>query len=322
MTIVPVPVSGTLSSFAVNSGLRLYYEWWVPRAPRAMLVVVHGLAEHSGRYGALVRHCVARGFGVALYDQRGHGQSDGPRGHFDHVQDLLSDLAQFVQFTKESHPGVPVILVGHSFGGQLALNFVVRYAKGLRGLIVSSPNIALKMKLAWWKRLCGEQLYRIAPRLRVGNNIDPRWLSNDPDVVRAFEQDPRICRTLTLHAAREIMRNLDVVMALASRIHIPALFLHAGDDRICDPEATRRFFRRVPVTRKRLKIYEGMQHEIFNEVKRAAVFADVEEWLTELLQTSPAAEARPESADEAAVAAPRSYTLGRGERWTGHGNLG
>lgn len=280
--------------------------------------MVHGLAEHSGRYGPFVRHCVANGYGVALYDQRGHGQSEGPRGHFDHVQDLLSDLAQFVQFTKESHPGVPVILVGHSFGGQLALNFVVRYAKGLRGLIVSSPNIGIKMKLAWWKRLLGDYAYRVAPRMRVGNNIDPRWLSSDPEVVRAFEQDPRICRTLTLHAAREILRNLDVVMALASRIHIPSLFLHAGDDRICDPEATRRFFRRVPVTRKRLKIYDGFQHEIFNEVQRAAVFADLDEWLAELLQVERPTDARTDASDEVAVTAARTYSLGRGERWTGY----
>ncbi len=309
--------TATLSRFVAPDGLPLYFEWWMPQVPKAILVVVHGIGEHSGRYGPFVRHFAPRGFGVALYDQRGHGQSGGRRGHIDHFQDLLSDLAAFIQRTQDAHPGVPIFLVGHSFGGQIALNFVVRYAKGLRGLIVSSPNIVLKMKIARWKRWISNYAERLVPTLLLRQEINAAWLTHDAAVVARYQSDPRIVRSFTVQTAMEILRNQDVVMALASRIHLPALFLHAGDDKVCCPEATRSFFRRVPVARKRLKIYDGFYHEIFNEIDCAQVFCDMEHWLNEqgLDERSHAGSGDTERAVE--TNASRRIVIERDERWMG-----
>lgn len=277
-------MDAVLSFFSPNEGVRLYYEWWMPERPRAILVVVHGLGDHSGRYGALLRYFGQRGYGVAIYDQRGHGHSSGVRGHITHFQDLLGDLAGFVQLVKEKYPGVPVFLIGHSFGGQIALNFIVRYAKGLRGILLSSPNVQLVLKVPQWKRWISAYGHRWFPKLRIGAEIDPTLLSHNPEIVQRYRDDPLVVRRITLQAGMEIVRNLELVMALASRIHLPAYFMHAGEDKICDPEGTRRFFRRIPVARKQLKIYDGFAHELFNEVRCDEVFHDMEQWMVDLLQ--------------------------------------
>lgn len=276
-------MDATLTFFSPTEGVRLYYEWWMPVRPKAILVVVHGLGDHAGRYGPLIRYFGQREYGVAIYDQRGHGNSSGLRGHIAHFQDLLGDLAAFVQFVKEKYPGVPVFLVGHSFGGQLALNFIVRYAKGLRGILLSSPNVQLAIKVPKWKRMLSEYGHRWFPRMRIRQEIDPVLLSHDPEIVRRYKDDPLVVRRITLQTGMEIVRNLELVMALASRIHLPAFFMHAGEDKICDPEGTRRFFRRIPVARKQLKIYDGFSHELFNEVHGEEVFKDMEHWITDLM---------------------------------------
>lgn len=273
-----------LSYFKASDGLRLFYQHWVPDSPKAVLVLSHGLGDHSGRYGPFTRYFVERGFAVALHDHRGHGRSEGTRAHADQFQDFLQDLAQFVQMTKERFPGLPLFLVGHSFGGQVALNFVVRYAKGLRGIILCSPNVMLKLPVPNWKKKIADWAKDSMGRMRLSHRIDARMLSHDPDVVAAYENDSLVFTHVTARLGALIMHNLDIIMALASRIHLPALFLQARDDAICDPEGTRAFFQRVPIAKKQLKVYDGMYHELFNETNRDQVFADTEAWLNEQLK--------------------------------------
>jgi acylglycerol lipase len=308
--------TAVLSRFRAVAGHEIYYEHWIPDHPKAIIVFVHGISEHTGRYGPFIRHFVDRGYGVAVYDQRGHGQSGGKRGHIDHFQDLLGDLAQFIQRTREAYPRIPMFLMGHSFGGQVALNFVVRYSKGLRGIIVSSPNIGLKFPIPFWKRWLVDHGHRVAPYIRVSQRLDPKHLSHDEAITTAYANDPRVLRGLTLQMSAEVIRNLDLMMALASRIHIPALFLHAGDDKICDPEATRRFYRRIPVMRKAMKVYDGMRHEILNEIDRAQVFADIEHWLESMLRDERVQDEdlRPTTYTNMSVPVAK---VARGERWEG-----
>lgn len=273
-----------LSYFKTPDGLRLFYQAWVPDAPKAVLVVVHGLGDHSGRYGPFIRYFVQRGFAVALYDQRGHGRSEGERAHAGQFQDFLQDLAQFVQLTKERFPKLPMFLVGHSFGGQVALNFVVRYAKGLRGIILSSPNVMLKLPVPNWKKKMADWAQNSMGRMKLSHHIDSKMLSHDPEVVEAYDNDPLVFTHVTARLGAIIMHNLDIIMALASRIHVPALFLQAGSDEICSPEGTRAFFQRVPIVKKQLKVYDGMYHELFNETNRDQVFADTGAWLNDQLK--------------------------------------
>lgn len=277
-------MNAEISHFTTSDGLKLFYQWWVPDAPKAVLLVVHGIGDHSGRYGPFIKYFVQKGFAVAIYDQRGHGRSDGERGHAEQLQDFMQDLAQFLQLTKARFPQLPLVLVGHSFGGQIALNFLVRYAKGVRGVILSSPNIEMSLPVPTWKKRMAVWVQNSAGHLRLGHTIDARHLSHNPVVVKAYEADPLVFSHVTARLGSLIMHNLEIMMALASRIHLPALFLHAGDDVICSPEGTRAFYNRVPVAKKRLIVYDGFYHELFNEADNDRVFADMAEWLGELLR--------------------------------------
>lgn len=266
-----------------QGGLKLYTEFWIPQKPKALIVVVHGLSEHTGRYGPLIKHFYNLGYAVAVYDQRGHGQSEGERGHIASFQDLLSDLAAFLEHVRKRFPDLPLFLLGHSLGGQIALNFVVKYRMGLRGVLVSSPNLQLKMKIPAWKRWFVEKGHQALPKLKMGSEIKPEELSHDMFVVEGYKADPRVIRRYSLQSAWEILHNLDMVMAMAPRIHVPVFFAHAGDDSITDPEGTRQFYRRVPVQRKRMRIYSGFYHELVHEVGKEQVFEDMNKFMEDLL---------------------------------------
>lgn len=272
-------MDANLSYFTTTDGLKLFYQWWSPDTPKAVIVVVHGIGDHSGRYGAFIRYFVEHGYAVALFDQRGHGRSGGERGHAEQFQEFLQDLAQFIQLTKDRFPTLPVFLVGHSFGGQIALNFVVRFAKGLRGVVLCSPNIALKLPVPNWKKKVAGWARNSMRHVRLSHHLDSKMLSHDAAVVKAYDNDPLVFNYVTARLGALIMQNLEIMMALASRVHLPALFLHAGADEICAVEGTKAFFQRVPITKKQLKVYDDMYHELFNETIREQVFADVESWL-------------------------------------------
>lgn len=271
-------VNVKLEYFKVSDGLRLYYHRWMPEEPKAIIVFVHGLTDHVGRYEPFTRYFTERGYGVCLFDMRGHGKSEGRRAHVARFHDYLYDLSQFVEFIKKSSPSAPIFLVGHSFGGQVVLNFVVRYAKGIRGVVALSPNVEMKINIPRWKLKLGAFGAKWFPILRVGCRVVPETLSHDQAVVEKYATDPNVVRDITLRCGQEIMKNSELVMALASRINLPLLLMHGGDDKICDAEAAKKFYMRVPANNKQIKIYPGLYHELLNERDKYQVYADMESW--------------------------------------------
>lgn len=276
-------VNATLQYFKVSDGTKLYYQRWMPVSPKAIIVFVHGLADHVGRYGSFTNYFATRGYGVCLFDMRGHGQSGGRRTHVSHFSDYLYDLSQFIEFIKKSSPAVPLFLVGHSFGGQIVLNFVVRYAKGIRGVVALSPCISIKVEIPKWKIKLGKMAAKWLPVIRMKNDINPELLSHDRAVVDGYINDINVSKDITLRLGHEIMKNAELVMAMASRIHVPALMMHGSSDEICDSEATRKFYMRIPVYNKELKIYPGLYHELLNETDKYNVFTDINAWFEKQL---------------------------------------
>lgn len=272
-------VNATLQYFKVSDGTRLYYQKWMPPHPKAIIIFVHGLADHVGRYNCLINYFARRGFGICMFDLRGHGRSDGRRTHIDHFSDYLYDISQFIEFIKKGSPHAPIFLMGHSFGGQLVLNFVVKYSKALRGIVVLSPCIDIKVNIPKWKVRLGEWGSRWFPTFRVKNNIDPRLLSHDEGIVNEYVNDKNVRKDITLRCGYEIMKNAELVMAIASRIHLPVMMMHGSEDGICGVDATKKFFARIPVANKQLKIYHGYYHELLNESVRDDILKEIELWI-------------------------------------------
>lgn len=267
--------------FKTKDGSELYYQAWVPAKKKGVLAVIHGLAEHSGRYQYLVDYFFKHGWALYLVDQRGHGRSPGPRLYSPDFKTLVDDLEAFVREVHRLEPKLPLFLIAHSFGGQVAVDYLARHPKELKGAVLSGPNLKLAMSVSHLKKAVGYAASRILPTFLIPNDLNASWISHDPEVVKAYEQDPLVSHKISLKLGTAILDNLTQVMALAGQIKTPVFMLHGGEDKITSVEGSREFFEKLKVQDKTLKIYPGFYHESFNEIGKEEVFADMERWLDE-----------------------------------------
>lgn len=293
------------SFFTTFDGEGLFWRRHPPdgdQEPRAVLAVVHGFGEHSGRYGFLVDAMTARGYALATFDLRGHGRSPGPRGHLDRYSNYLDDVGAFLRVVRSAWPSGPLVLVGHSMGGLIAASYVERETvrsegergPALDGLVLSSPFLGLRMKVTPLKLWAARLLSHMAPRRAMSNELRPEDLSHDQRVVAASRKDPLNHKAATPRWATEIFKAQRDAVAHAADLRLPLLLMYAGDDRIADAAVTRSLGERVAAAGATVICYEGYYHEIFNEVERERVFTDLDGWLDRLVTS--AAEGSPEAA--------------------------
>lgn len=257
-------------------------DWPVPAGSptRAMVLLVHGLGEHMGRYAALAQVLNAWGYAVRAYDQYGHGASDGPRGGLPSATRLLDDLALVVDHTRAGMPaGQALLLLGHSMGGLVAARFVALQLRPLQGLVLSSP--ALDPGLNPVQKLLVAVLPALMPDLRVGNGLDARLISHDPVVVTAYQSDPLVHDRIAARLARFIADDSAAVRAAASGWVLPTLLLYAGADRLVNPAGSRAFAAAAPPAVLSSQCFESLYHEIFNEAEpgRSQVLIALRAWL-------------------------------------------
>ena len=259
-------------------GLTLHLQHWSAPAPRGHVLVVHGLGEHGGRYAALARDLNAAGFAVSAHDQRGHGRSPGPRGGTPTPDALCADLAAVIDALAASGRA-PTVLLGHSLGGLVAARFVAEaltkapaaWSRPLPRLVLSSP--ALDPGLRGAQKLLLAVLGTLAPGLRVGNGLQPGWISRDPAVVRAYVDDPLVHDRVSARLVRFIVDGGERVRALAPFWKTPTLLLWAGADRCVAPSGSAAFAAAAPAEVVQHQCFPELAHEIFNEPERGAVIA-------------------------------------------------
>lgn len=258
---------------------RLYYQCWFPENIRRVMVVAHGLGEHSGRYGNLVEYFVPRGYAVFSADHRGHGRSSGIRGHVDSFLHYREDLHAFIQKVKKETGIEKVILVGHSMGGLVSISYGLRYPEDLACLVISSPGLRTHKAPPRIKAELAKVLAHVAPTLLLNNELDPTHVSRDPEVVKAYVEDPLVHDRVSPRFFVEFLREGARVVREAPWLSVPLLLLQAGDDRLVSVDASKEFFAQVGSKKKDLRIYEGHYHEIFNDPDREQVFSNMEAWL-------------------------------------------
>ncbi|MDQ1813887.1 lysophospholipase [Massilia sp. CCM 9210] len=252
-------------------------DYLLPASPlRASVVIMHGLGEHSGRYRHLAAFFNECGLSVRCYDHRGHGRSQGKRGDVINGDPLLQD-AEIVIDDFAARFRLPPFLFGHSMGGLFAARFALSGVSPLRGLILSSP--ALGLRLSRLQMLLLDVLHAVAPSLAVPNGLPPRWLSHDPKVVAAYEADPLVHGKISARLMRSMLRSVAYCQANAGKLAVPALLLAAGDDHLVDPAGVRRFAAHLPPGLAQLHVYDDLYHEIFNELDAARPLADLRAWL-------------------------------------------
>ncbi|MEJ8812098.1 lysophospholipase [Variovorax ureilyticus] len=248
-------------------------------AARAVILVVHGLGEHSGRYAHVAERLNDWGFEVRAVDHHGHGASSGARGGLPTVHRLIDDLALVIDDTRRTYPALPLVLLGHSLGGLVAASFVARGVRKVDALVLSSP--ALDAGLSAIQKLLVATLSRIAPALRVGNGLDLHYLSHDPVVAKAYRADALCHDRIGARLARFLADEGANVQAVAAHWVVPTLLIYAGDDRLVNPAGSRAFAHAAPPGMISSTCYADHYHEIFNERDAGPVFERLRRWLEE-----------------------------------------
>jgi acylglycerol lipase len=270
--------SGTLAGVG---GLQLFRRWWRTDGdpPTAVVVLVHGAGEHSGRYEHVAERLVADGYAVHALDHRGHGRSQGPRALIDRVDHAVTDLDALVSAAvqHESAASIPILMVGHSMGAMLALRYAIDHQHRLDGLAVSGALASIEAPAAL--RIVGHAISIVAPTLGL-ITIDASLISRDPAVVEAYRSDPLVHHgKLPARTAAEIADTVATFPGRVQEITIPVLIMYGTEDRLCSPAGSDMLGERIGSADKRVVPYEGLYHEIFNEPEREAVLSDLSGWL-------------------------------------------
>ena len=278
MTAAPGPIEPTSEVTIDASDIALYAEAFAPKggAPKGVVVITHGYAEHCGRYRELAHVIVDAGWAVLSYDVRGHGQSPGPRGFVDHFETYLRDFAAVRKAAaKLASPGAPMVLLGHSHGALITLRALCdeRPPEGVVAAIVASPFLALRLPVPGYKKLLARVASRVSPGLEQPSGLRVEDLTTDTAKQAERAADKRCFDIATARWFTEASKAQAEVYARAGKIKVPVTWLVGADDPITDPAQSRRVADRAPFTT--YHDLRGMKHEVFNEVDRAKVFAEV-----------------------------------------------
>jgi alpha-beta hydrolase superfamily lysophospholipase len=265
-----------------KDGLDLFWRSWRPPSPRAGLVVVHGLGEHSGRHEATAERLAGFGFAVWAADLRGHGRSPGGRVHADRFEDYFADVEAGLSLGAAGLPGAPLLLLGHSLGGLIVLSFLLARPGAAAGAVVSSPALGTHPRFEpnALTKAAARVLSKAWPGLLIPSRLDAARLSRDPAVVKAYVEDPLVSRKVSARWYTETVGAMAEANRRAGEWTKPLLLMQSGDDVLVDPEATRRWAAAAPPGLVEFAWWDGFYHEMFHEPEKDRVFERVQDWLS------------------------------------------
>lgn len=276
----------TEDQFICTDGVQLFYRRWnPPEAPQAVVIIIHGFSDHSGRFMPIVEDLNRRGMVAYGFDQRGHGRSPGTRGHVNSFAEFREDLFTFTHIVASEQPDIPIFLLGQSMGGLIVLNFGLHHPQEVDGVVALSPHLSdppVSPVLVTLSRA----LSNVWPTFSINAGLDHKGLSRDPDAVQAYLDDPLVHGKGTPRLAVELSNAVTETNANAGSFQLPLLITHGTADRLTDPEASRLFCENAASTNKTFIPYEGGYHEGHNDLHRERVIIDIAHWLEEQIQIS------------------------------------
>lgn len=253
--------------------------WDAAGRPRAQVLVVHGYAEHSGRYDTTAGVLNAAGFEVHAYDHQGHGKSPGTRGRIDDVAQLVQDLAIEVDWVRDRADGVPVFLLAHSMGGLVAVHYLSEHSDRVDGAVISSPLLAVPGSVPQWKRRLSGLLSAVVPGLPV-EKLNSAMISRDPEAVRAYDADPLVYhRPICARTGAQLMAAIETAQPRLSAITCPLLVLHGTADGLAPFNGGKHLFESAGSPDKSPHWDDGGYHELFNDTRKDATRRAVVAWL-------------------------------------------
>ena len=264
----------------VSKHLSLFYQSWQPDDPqKAIIILVHGLADHSSRYQNVVNHLVPRGYAVWTYDQRGHGQSPGPRCYVNRMSDLVGDLKGFVTLVEEQNPGQPIFIVGHSMGALESICLASENPQSVTGFALSGVLLQTGQNIPKLLLSFSKLLSVLVPHLGV-QTIECGAISRDESVVKTYVNDPLVYTgKVPVRMGAELIKTMSTIREKLPVVKSPVLLLHGSADRLASPSSSQIVYDTIASTDKQIQIFPGCYHEIFNEPCRDFVLGTLTKWL-------------------------------------------
>lgn len=279
----------TMGIFAGVNSQQIYYCRWKSENPRGVVVIAHGLGEHSGRYANLIQ--IMQDDGVSFYalDHRGHGRSEGKRGHISSFSEYIEDLKTLFSLVLKENQTIPIILLGHSMGGVIAFQYALSYPRDINGLILSSAGLIPAGGIPGWKRLLASFLSKIAPELAMSNGLNSSDLSHDQAVVNAYVSDPLVHDRVSSRWFTEFSQAAADSLQRAAELKMPLLIVHGTDDKIVDFQGSKAVMENASSRDKQFYLFEGLYHETMNETspEKEKVVESIREWILKQLAEKP-----------------------------------
>lgn len=262
-----------------HDGTQLLFRWHRVEDAKALIVIIHGFGEHSGRYVHVLNAFNAAGYACLAIDLRGHGRSGGRRAFVERFSDYLDDVDAAVGLGRERMGTGPLYLVGHSMGGLVVASWIAQRGQDASGFVVTSPAMGVALPVPGWKDALGRVMSRFIPGLAIPTGLDPKLVSRDPAVVEAYVGDRLILTQATARWYVEFLAAQQAALQSAPGVKMPALVLQAGADGLVDAAASERYAGALGGDDVTFSRYEGLYHELFNEPEQREVLDAVVAWL-------------------------------------------
>ena len=252
-------------------------QYWKPKEASAIVVIIHGMGEHSGRYEHVAQKLVKHNFAVIAFDHFGHGKTKGKRGHNPGYSYVLDSITTLINKAENFFGKLPTFLYGHSMGGNAVINYALRTENNLTGIVATSPFLRLAFEPPAWKLTLGKLMQKIAPSITLGNELDPSYISRDSVEVQKYIEDPLVHNKVSPNFSLRFMEAGEWAISNAKLLKKPMLIVHGTDDKITDVKGSEEFASNSNLAS--IKLYEGGYHELQNDVCRNEVIQDIIDWL-------------------------------------------
>lgn len=264
-------------------GIEVFGQSWAPEgAAKALICIVHGMGEHGGRYPHLVDYLVPKGYALIALDHRGHGKSGGQRGHMPSFDAMMNDMDIFLAQAAKAFPGLPVFLYGHSMGGNVATNYVLRRKPAIKALIASAPYYRLAFNPPAWKVSLGKTMAKLIPSLSQSTALEVSAISRDAAEVEKYKKDPLVHDKISAAFFVNIHPAGEYAIEHAAELTVPTLVIHGNADRLTSHTASKEFVQKAG-SKAEYKEWDSYYHEMHNDIGREAVLQFVGDWLDKQL---------------------------------------
>jgi len=259
----------------------IFGQSWIPESePHAVIALIHGLGEHSGRYGThFAEHFTNKGVAVFAIDLPGHGKSPGIRGHIKDENEIIWCITLLIQKCRQEHPQSPIFLYGHSLGGSFVLWYAINNSNGIKAAIVTSPAVKTFEPVPALKYLIAKGINKIYPSLLLNNGLNQEYLSHEKQIIKDYQDDPLVHAYVSARLGLVSLEKGLYILENAAKIKCPVLLMVGENEKIVDPEAVDELSRKIVGVK--YKVWPGLYHEIHNEPQKKEVLDFACKWIFE-----------------------------------------